>query len=97
MRAVLSVPESLLGAVRQLVASEEIALDVASSGQCAVRVEEGSERMECDLTTLHAGGWITCPAAQAAASKLQISNRAMGKILDLLDIKVRRCDLGCFQ
>ena len=97
MRAVLSVPESLAGAVRQVVADEDIPLDVVCEGQCAVRVEQGSERMECDLVTLHAGGWITCPVARATASKLQIGNRAMGRILNLLEIKVRRCDLGCFQ
>lgn len=97
MRAALSVPEPLLASVRQLVAGEEIALDVVCGGQCAVRVEQGNERLESDLTTLHAGGWITCPAAQAVASKLQISNGAMGKILNLLQIKIRRCDLGCFE
>jgi hypothetical protein len=97
MKAVLSVPESLLARVRELVEGEEIALEVVSSGPCTVRVELSGERLESDLTTLHAGGWITCPAARAAASKLQISNRAMGKILNLLEIKIRRCDLGCFE
>jgi len=97
MRAVLSVPESLAESVRELVAAEEISLEVACEGEGTVRVEQGRERMECDLATLHAGGWITCPVARATASKLQIGNRAMGKILSVLNVKIRRCDLGCFQ
>lgn len=95
-KPVLSVPQSLLASVRQLVASEAIPLEVASAGRCTVRVEQGEARAECDQAVLHPGGWIACPTAQAAASRLQISNRAMGRILNLLEIKIRQCDLGCF-
>ncbi len=97
MGAVLSVPESFLAPIRQLLAGQEIPLEVVCGGEGAVRVAQSGERRECDLTTLHAGGWITCPTAWAMASGLQIGNPAMGKILNLLDIRVRRCDLGCFQ
>ena len=97
MAAVLSVPEPLLAPLKQLVAAEAIGVEITSGGEATMRIEQDKPKMESDLSTLRAGGWITCPVARAGASKLEISNRAMGKILDLLKIKVRRCDLGCFQ
>ena len=97
MKPILSVPESLLGAIRDLVGAEQIALEVTAKADGAVRVQAGDQRRECDLAVLHQGGWITCHTARAMASRLQIANASMGKLLESLSVKVRRCDLGCFQ
>jgi len=97
MGAVLSVPEPLLESMRRLVADEAIGVQITGGGECTMRVENDKPQMESDLTALRAGGWITCPVAWAVASKLQITNMAVGRILSFLEIKVRRCDLGCFQ
>ena len=52
---------------------------------------------ESEVNKLLAGGCIACPVARATAAKLGIDGRRMGKLLDLLDIRVRECELGCFE
>jgi hypothetical protein len=42
------------------------------------------------------GGRIACAAAFALAEKLKISKAQIGKALDELEIKIERCQLGCF-
>ena len=42
------------------------------------------------------GGRIACATAFALAQKLKISRAEMGKILDALEIRITRCQLGCF-
>ena len=96
MKSTLDVPESLADEMRKLVAEQEIPLTIAVGADATVQVAAGPERMECDLSVLRPKGWITCAVARGMSAKLQISIIAMGKLLDGLKIKVRRCDLGCF-
>ena len=46
--------------------------------------------------SLSRGGRIACAAAFALAEKLKLSRAQMGQALDALDIKIERCQLGCF-
>lgn len=52
---------------------------------------------ECTETTLYAGGRIACPVACSAAERLAIPLLSFGAMMDELEIKVRRCALGCFR
>ena len=96
MKSTLDVPEPLAAEIRKLVTDQEIPLTIVTGADAPVQVAAGPERMECDLNVLRPKGWITCAVARGMSAKLQISISAMGKLLDGLDIKVRRCDLGCF-
>jgi hypothetical protein len=96
MKCTLDVPEPLVADIRKLVTDEEISLTIVTGADAPVQVAIGPERMESDLSVLRPNGWITCAVARAMSAKLQISISAMGKLLDSLAIKVRRCDLGCF-
>ena len=97
MDATLGVPQGLREKVSAFVEAEGLAIQVVSDGGGTMRVAESSERLPCSPTILQAGGWITCPTARAMAGRLGAGGRQMGKLLDLLNIKVRECELGCFE
>jgi len=69
-------------------------LDAAEGG--VVRIAASSDRQDCTLDTLWLGGRIDCERARALAGKLGISVRKMGKLLELLNVKIKHCGLGCF-
>jgi hypothetical protein len=90
------VPENLVEQLRAFVRSEGIPLDIVREGEAVLRVVRCEGRVESDVLTLQSGGWIACPTARAIARKLGIAPKKIGKLLDVLDIKVRDCELGCF-
>ena len=96
MKNTLSAPEGLREKLRSFVDTEEVPLEVVSDDDGTVRVVESAERSPCDSFILRPGGWITCSMARAMAARLTVNGRQMGKLLDLLDIKIRECELGCF-
>ena len=61
------------------------------------RVLASGERRQSIDDTLEAGGWITCGHALKLARQLGIPSLQFGALLDLLEIKVRECSLGCFK
>ena len=103
MTPTLCVPESMAEPMAAFIEAESIPVELVSADGSApdaaatVRVGEPKERLQCDLTTLHRGGWITCETARAMAPRLEISMMDVGKLLDFLNIKVRQCELGCFK
>ena len=97
MSKTISVTGELAGKVADFVAAETLAIEVVPSGDGTVRVVESEGRVQSDPSALQAGGWITCEGARAMASKLGIPVSAMGKLVDVLDIKIRSCELGCFE
>ena len=97
MSLTISVPEGLQAKVEELLKAENISVEVISGETGDVKVVEGSEKQKSSIGILYAGGWIKCPAALVLAKKLSISPGALGKILDLLEIKIRECSLGCFK
>ncbi|MBN2561366.1 MAG: hypothetical protein JXQ75_10600 [Phycisphaerae bacterium] len=97
MSASLSVPEALREQVAAFVSDEGLSIEVVSDSDATVRAVESEERLPCNLTTLQVGGWIACPTARAVAEKLGVGGRKMSALLNILDIKVRACELGCFE
>ena len=97
MKATLTVPEGLRKTIGAFVQAEALPIDVVLDGDGTVRVVQSAGRRQSDPTTLQAGGWIACTVARATAVKLRIDSRKMGRLLDLLDIKIRECELGCFE
>ena len=92
LRAVEGIREKL----GSFVETERIALEIVDRGDAEVSVAEPRERLESNVDLLNSGGFIACTTARALAKKLTISNREMGKLLDHLDIKIKKCELGCF-
>lgn len=92
----ISVPESILPRIRKIV--EENAIDIeiqTEDGDLSIQ-DTGTERLQSNLSTLFCGGWIACETARVIAKKLNIPLSQMGMLLNHLNIKVRRCGLGCF-
>lgn len=97
MAASLAVPQSMATSVGEFLATESIPLDVVTSGVGTVRVEASTTRQQCRTDVLYTGGWIACSDALTIADVLDIGAGNMGKLLNRLDIRVRRCQLGCFR
>lgn len=97
MRATLGVPENMVATLRAFVETEGLPFHAVSTGDHAVRVVESEQGQPSTPTELRAGGSITCGLARDMAANLGVKSRDLGKLLDHLDIKVRACDLGCFE
>jgi len=96
MLATLNVPAQLHDTVAEFVRVEKIPVTLRDLPDCTVRVCLTPGEAESDLKTLHAGGWITCSTARAIAAQLKMDGRKMGRLLNLLNIRIRECQLGCF-
>lgn len=97
MPATVSVPETMAESLRTFVKQEKLPLQVVTGPGGAVQVVESAEGEKSTLTVLKAGGWIACPMAREMAPRLGIQTREVGKLLDHLDIRIRACELGCFE
>ena len=96
MSATIGVTEALTEKVVGFVWTESIPVKVVPGGSGAVEVVESKGRLQSDRSTLQVGGWITCGDARAMASSLGIPLQTMGKLTNLVDVKVRNCELGLF-
>ena len=81
----------------QFINDENIDIEIVSGQPCDLKVIQSKKRIESDLDTLYAGGWIACERARSLAKKINISLGQMGNLLDQLDVKIRKCSLGCFE
>jgi hypothetical protein len=97
MAASLAVPEGMATSVGDFLAAESISLDVVTGGGGTVCVEASTTGQQCRTDVLYTGGWIGCSEAFTIADTLGIGAGNMGKLLNMLDIRVRRCQLGCFR
>ena len=92
----LQEPEELREKVAQFAQGSGPDLEVVDAEPCDLRVEVSAEKVESQGDTLVAGGWITCPTALAMSAKHHLPVETVGALVDLLQIKVRSCSLGCF-
>ena len=97
MRARMSTPQSLADPLRRFVGTEGIDVDIVVDAAAAVQIQRSRQREACTVHALFPGGWIACETARASAAALGLSPGQMGKLLNHLDIRVRRCGLGCFE
>lgn len=96
MSATIAVPEALAEKVADFLKVEAVACEVVAGGDATICIVQSEDRQQSDPSTLQAGGWIACEDAFAMASKLGMPVPAMGKLLNLLDVRIRSCQLGCF-
>ncbi|MHC4075604.1 MAG: hypothetical protein ACYSRZ_04240 [Planctomycetota bacterium] len=92
MKTRICIEVSIASQVQEFLNIEGIEIEVVTNGNCDVTVVRCKDRKECDLNTIYSGG-----SARALAKKSAIPVRQMGKLLDYLDVKIRRCSLGCFK
>lgn len=97
MKKRIRIEASTAGQVREFFNVEGIDTEVVTDGNHDVAVVQCDDRRESDLDTIYSGGWIACETARALAKKLGIPVRQMGKLLNYLAVKIRRCSLGCFE
>lgn len=96
MKPSIYVEPSLTEQVKQFLAREGIGIELVDDEGCGLKVLKTDERAESSLETIYAGGWIACGTALAMADRLGIPAEDLGKLLNHLSVKVRRCSLGCF-
>ncbi len=92
----ISIPNSLVEKVAELFLSEGIDIDIVPEETAILHIVEAKGKVESEGSTLQAGGWIRCSTARGFAEKLGASHRQVGMLMDLLQIKIRDCELGCF-
>ena len=97
MTTTLSAPKELRDKVSQFAKANDMNVKVVEGEPCDICIVSGGKKAESLADTLQAGGWIRCAAAWEMAKKHHISLLLLGALLDLLDIRVRRCCLGCFE
>jgi hypothetical protein len=92
-----SPPIGVAEKIEQLFASVGIEADWADSPDAAaIGIFWPADRMECDEGRLFSGGFMTCPTAFKATARLEVDRATFGKLLNLLDIKLKQCQFGCF-
>ncbi len=97
MPARLTVPETMVDSLSVYVAGEGLPLTVATHGDGDVQILKSDQRGASTARVLQAGGWIECSTALQMAETLGVSSHDFGKLLDHLEIKIRACQLGCFE
>ena len=97
MTTTLSAPKELHEKVSRFAKTNDMDVKVVEGEPCDIRIVSSGEKAECLADTLHPGGWIKCAAAWEMAEKHHIPLLMLGALLDLLDIRVRQCCLGCFE
>jgi hypothetical protein len=55
-----------------------------------------NEKLEKEIQDSLVDGKLPCAVAFSIAKKLEVSTRQVGDIANKLDIKVSKCQLGCF-
>lgn len=70
---------------------------VDSETDIHISIDFPKEREISSTGILHAGGRISCPDAFIVAEKLGMTRKSIGEFLNLLDIKIFGCQLGCFK
>ncbi|MBN1974515.1 MAG: hypothetical protein JW787_12825 [Sedimentisphaerales bacterium] len=83
--------------LREFFNTEKINIEVTSEQADNIKIVKCNDRRESDINTIYAGGSISCETARKIASLTGIPLNTMGKLMNHLDVKIRRCSLGCFK
>ena len=98
MTAEISVQVEMADDLGRFLAAESIDLSAVTDGSAPVRiVPSAPDHQDSEVSTLYAGGRLSCVVGRAMAKRLGIDPTNMGKLADHLDIKIHGCVLGCFQ
>ena len=94
----LLIPESSLQPVQAFLDAQNLSLELITAGQADVEVVMADEpKQTCSANQLYIEGRIACAQAFELAELLSIPRCHVGTLLDLLKIKIKACQLGCFK
>ena len=96
MKATIKAPAEMVDKLNVFFAEHGQQVRVSASETAQLTVELAPGRNESNLEVLYCGGWISCETARQLADDLALPLADMGALLNSLDVKVRRCALGCF-
>jgi hypothetical protein len=92
----IGVPPVRCAVIREFLHREALEWVIVDPSAGGLRIVEAAPKTECSGLTLHPGGWVPCAVALAIAESCAVPGKTVGRLLDLLEIKVRDCQLGCF-
>ncbi len=94
----VNLPDDIVTALGEFCKSIELDFTLVDSASDAdITIDKPSEREISKPDIIHSGGRISCPVTFAIAKKLGISRSKAGKLVNVLDIKIFGCQLGCFK
>ncbi|MFH1615577.1 MAG: hypothetical protein ABIG61_10910 [Planctomycetota bacterium] len=97
MKKRIYVKASMASSLEAFLNKEKIDIEIVTNQQGDVEVIQCEGPKESKLDIIYSGGWITCETARDLAKKIKIPLDKMGKLLNYLDVKIRKCGLGCFK
>jgi len=101
MPAKVYVSEKLRESVERFLCENNIQLELVADSQSAdisiVAPADENDKKMCDPKVLRAGGWIKCPTVWAMGKQHGLNLMQLGALLNMLDIRIRECALGCFE
>ena len=97
MTARFCIPHALDEKIRQFISENNLDIEIVDQAPYKFRAVVSGEGRQSIENILETGGWISCGHALQLAKQLEIPSLQFGALLDLLEIKVRECSLGCFK
>lgn len=97
MKKQIFVEISIATQLQEFLSREKIDVGIVANQPGDVKIVQCEDRRESNLDVIYSGGCIACETARSLAEKMNISLDKMGKLLNHLDVKIRRCSLGCFK
>ena len=97
MKKRIYVETSLKDQLEKFISNQNIDLEIITDRPGDIKILRSEERKESNSGTIYSGGWIACELARNIAKKLEIPLNQMGNLLNQLNVKIRKCSLGCFK
>jgi hypothetical protein len=92
----IGVPFARRAVIEKFLQQEALHWSVVDPPGGDLCIVEAPPKTECSGLILHPGGRISCAVALAIAESCGLPGKTVGRLLNLLEIKVRDCQLGCF-
>lgn len=94
----LGAPAARRAELERFLRDEGLDWTVVEDGAGTLNVSAGgTDPAPCTKQVLHPGGRIDCSTALSMAEELRTDSRSIGRLMNLLGIRIRNCQLGCFQ
>lgn len=97
MKKLICTKTSIQKTLKEFFDSEKININISTEPTGDIEVVKCDDSKESTLAVIYSGGCITCEIARSIAKKMNISLSQTGKLMNHLDVKIRRCSLGCFK
>jgi len=93
----IGAPAQRRAALGEFFRAEGLNWPLVDSPDGRINIVDAPPGSECDLTTLHPGGRIRCSVALSMAEAFDLPSKTVGRLMNLLEIRIHDCQLGCFK